>query len=247
MGNITVAAVILGKKKMRTPVNLLLLNLAFADLAFLWLGVSFITYHFAAASWMLGDVMCKMSHYVLDVTCYVVVYTLIIIAAVRYVLVVRWRQMASQVTCRVALAAIVCIWLVSLGANVPVLALFQLKIFPSLEMYNAGTVRVGIGTAATSEEYTSDPTPPYLYCAMSSVEQGQRLNFIFFAFAYALPLFVICCLYCFITRYIRAHHQDSAYHHVDDTVSTDRHGAIRKRHLHAVIVYFTQCYEMYNK
>lgn len=232
VGNVTVVAVILIKKKMRTPVNLLLLNLALADLAFLWLGVPFVTYHFTAEGWFLGDFMCKMSHYVLDFTGYVVIYTLVVIAATRYVMVVHWRKMGAHVTYHVAFATIGCVWLVSLCANIPVLQLYQLKTFtnPCSESLAQLRNESSVGHSSDGESNVT----PYQYCGMGSLDAGRRINYVYFACAYALPLWLIAGLYCLITQYIHRHHHDSAYQHVGDNQSTEHKGVTRKKHLHAV-------------
>jgi len=73
---------------MRTTVNLLLLNLAVSDVLFLVVAVPFMAYHYAADNWLIGDVACKLSHFVLYVTVYVTVYTLVAIAVVRLVSIV---------------------------------------------------------------------------------------------------------------------------------------------------------------
>jgi allatostatin receptor len=83
VGNLIVVYVTLARRKMRTTVNLLLLNLAASDLIFLMVCVPFMAYHFAADNWLVGDAACKLSQYVLFVTVYVTVYTLVAIAVDR--------------------------------------------------------------------------------------------------------------------------------------------------------------------
>lgn len=43
---------------------------------------------YAAASWPLGDAACRVANYLLYVTVYVTVYTLVAVSALRYIVVV---------------------------------------------------------------------------------------------------------------------------------------------------------------
>lgn len=45
--------------------------------------VPFIAYHYAADNWTIGGVACKLSQYLIYVTTYVTVYTLVAVAVVR--------------------------------------------------------------------------------------------------------------------------------------------------------------------
>ena len=84
VGNLLVVGVTLSRHKMWTTVNLLLLNLAVTDVIFVLVCVPFMAYHYAADNWLMGDVVCKLSHFFLYVTVYVTVYTLVAIAVIRY-------------------------------------------------------------------------------------------------------------------------------------------------------------------
>lgn len=83
-GNLLVIYVIFSRRQMRTVTNLLLLNLAFADLTFLLICPPFTAYSFATMRWPFGNVVCKMMHYLLNVTVYVTIYTLVLISVIRY-------------------------------------------------------------------------------------------------------------------------------------------------------------------
>jgi len=74
LGNALVVYVTLACRAMRTTVNLLLLNLAASDVLFLLVAVPFMAYHYAADNWLMGDVACKLSQFVLYATVYVTVY-----------------------------------------------------------------------------------------------------------------------------------------------------------------------------
>jgi len=85
VGNSLVVGVTLSRPKIRSStVGLLLLNLAASDLLFLIVCVPFMTYHYVADTWRLGEVTCKLAQYTLYVTVYVTVYTLVAIAVLRW-------------------------------------------------------------------------------------------------------------------------------------------------------------------
>jgi len=54
-----------------------------SDLIFSVVCVPFIAYHYAADNWTIGIVTCKLSQYLIYVTTYVTVYTLVAVAVVR--------------------------------------------------------------------------------------------------------------------------------------------------------------------
>ena len=68
---------------MSTATNLLLLNLAVADISFLLVCGPFTACKYAAPSWRFGDFACKLWQYTLYWTTYVTVYTLVSISAIR--------------------------------------------------------------------------------------------------------------------------------------------------------------------
>jgi len=68
VGNLVVVAVIVTRRsRRRSPTNVLLLNLAVADLAFLVVCVPFTGVKYAATSWPLGDTACRVGNYLLHV------------------------------------------------------------------------------------------------------------------------------------------------------------------------------------
>jgi len=77
-GNTLVIVVIVTRVRMRTVTNILLLNLAVADLGFVLVIPPFTAYEYVAgelptSSWALGSTMCKLLHYLVNVTAYVTV------------------------------------------------------------------------------------------------------------------------------------------------------------------------------
>jgi len=119
-GNLYVVMVILTRRsRRRSPTNILLLNLAVADLAFLVVCVPFTAVKYAAASWPLGDATCRVVNYLLFVTIYVTVYTLVAVSVLRYVVIVcstsRLASIIHRPTPAIVVSAV--IWGLSLVGN----------------------------------------------------------------------------------------------------------------------------------
>ena len=179
-GNSLVIYVILSRHQMRTVINLMLLNLAIADLSFVLIVPPFTAYHFAASSWPFGDLLCKLMHYSVNLTAYVTVYTLVMIAVIRYMTVVRSVQTMRIRTRRNIVLAIVAIWAVMLVVNLPILTSYGVKVH--------------------AEGYTE--------CDHGGPEIGKRIFATFFVFAYILPLAIIAVFSLCILRHIT--HQKTA-------------------------------------
>ena len=167
-GNLLVVYVIVSKPTMRTYNNLLLLNLALADISFLLICVPFTAYKYAASTFPFGDPVCKVVKYFLYVTCYVTIWTLVSISGLRFLTVV-----CSTSTQRLRTKAnvgifIFIIWVIMLAVNVPIILVHRVN-----EMFG------------------------FRYCGMDPDSVGP-VFVTFFVFAYALPLFLICFLYLLI-------------------------------------------------
>lgn len=185
IGNALVVYVTLTCHAMKTTVNLLLLNLAFSDVLFLVVAVPFIAYHYAADNWLIGDVACKLSHFVLYATVYVTVYTLVAIAVVRFVSVVRSSPRPMPAPGKVALV-VVGVWIAMLTVNSPLLAIYRVKAFS-----------------------LSPDSVPYHFCGLGDHRRyGPPLFISFFTFTYIVPLTIIATMYLLIVRYLvaRRHH-----------------------------------------
>lgn len=126
-GNLLVIYVILTKEGMRTVTNLLLLNLAVADLCFVVVIPPFTAYQFINSSWPFGSVECRLMHYLVNVTAYVTVYTLVLIAVVRYLTIVHGTSTVRVRTRANVVVMIVSIWIVMLLVNGPVLTCYEVR------------------------------------------------------------------------------------------------------------------------
>jgi allatostatin receptor len=175
-GNSLVIYVVCTKHKLRSMTNLLLLNLAVADLSFVLICPPFTAYQFATLHWpfegALGDALCKTMHYLLNVTAYVTIYTLVLIAALRYATIVHHETNNRRTRRIVVTTLVVGIWVVMLLVNLPILFSYGVQINPY-----------------------GEPD-----CENYGRHVGQALYATFFVFAYLLPLSIICGLYIAIQR-----------------------------------------------
>lgn len=221
IGNSLVVWVTLTQQRMRTTVNLFLLNLAFSDLTFLVVCVPFMTYHFAADNWLIGDAVCKLHQYILYVTVYVTVYTLVSISVARFLHVVcahrevRMRQFIS--------GAVIAIWATMLSANVPIIVIHRVK-------------NVSFGDAAA-----------YYYCGMENpLVNGRRLFVSFFVLTYVAPLATIATMYVLILRYLDHKQRRSSLRQQRKTTEagdgTSRRNSYATRISLAIVVVFGACW-----
>ena len=75
---------------------------------------------FSASTWPFGNAVCKLMHYLVNVTAYVTVYTLVLISVIRYMTIVHSVATAPYRTKNRVVAMIVGIWAVMLAVNVPI-------------------------------------------------------------------------------------------------------------------------------
>ncbi|KAK2141589.1 hypothetical protein LSH36_1073g00035 [Paralvinella palmiformis] len=179
IGNTLVIYVILSKQKMRTVTNLLLLNLAIADLSFVTICPPFTAYQFATYQWPFGNVACKLMHYLLNVTAYVTVYTLVLISVIRYMTIVHNTRTIRFRTRTNIVLMIIAIWACMCAVNIPILMSYGVQLL------------------------NPDDPSKGIICENWGIEVGQRLYATFFCFAYILPLAMVAKFSIFILRHIK--------------------------------------------
>lgn len=226
IGNFLVIVVTLTQRKMQSTVNLLLLNLALSDLTFLIVCIPFNAYHYSADNWLIGDAACKISQFLLYVTVYVNVYTLVCISILRFQHIVCSRGGSSVVQSKPRVGLLVCtIWAVMLTSNVPILLIYRVKHFPSMEVGD-----------------------PYYYCGVDEPAiHGRRLFLSFFVLTYIAPLTTISTMYLLILRYLNAKkacfRQSAAAAAVDTNPRcAERRTSYASRISMAIIVVFGLCW-----
>ena len=176
IGNSLVLYVILSKQNMRTVTNLLLMNLAIADLSFVCVCPPFTAYQMAFSRWPFGQLACKLMHDLINVTAYVTVYTLVAISVLRYMTIVHNSETRHLRTRKNVVITIIAMWLVFLILNIPVTLSYHLE----------------------DTGYEDD-----VICDIINMQSGKRIFGTFFFFAYLLPLGVIGVFSICILRHIQ--------------------------------------------
>lgn len=85
VGNSLVVVVVAANPGMRSTTNILIINLAVADLLFVIFCIPFTAADFVLPYWPFGNVWCKMVQYLIIVTAYASVYTLVLMSLDRLV------------------------------------------------------------------------------------------------------------------------------------------------------------------
>ena len=88
IGNTLVIIVVLTNPQMRSTTNVLILNLAVADLLFVIFCIPFTATDYVINEWRFGLVVCKSVQYLIYTTSYVSIYTLILMTIDRFLAVV---------------------------------------------------------------------------------------------------------------------------------------------------------------
>ncbi|XP_065217996.1 allatostatin-A receptor-like [Planococcus citri] len=181
IGNSMVVIVVAFNQQMRSTTNLLIINLAVADLLFIIFCVPFTATDYVLPFWPFGDLWCKGVQYLIVVTAYASVYTLVLMSLDRFLAVVHPIASMYVRTEKNANTAIVIIWAVILILAVPVL-------------YRHGEVTY----TYSSKEHT--------VCVFLDQDPISRpdgysqpvYQIFFFLTSYAIPLALICGLYLFM-------------------------------------------------
>ncbi|XP_025193230.1 allatostatin-A receptor-like [Melanaphis sacchari] len=178
LGNLLVVIVVMANQQMRSTTNLLIINLALADLLFIVFCVPFTAVDYMLPYWPFGDVWCKMVQYLIVVTAYASVYTLVLMSLDRFLAVVHPIASIYVRTERNASSAILVTWVLIVLLALPVLA-------------RHGEVTYTF----SSTEHTA--------CIFLDRDQKTRpdgynkpaYQIFFFLTSYAIPLAIICILY----------------------------------------------------
>ena len=174
-GNLFVIIVVLSNRLMRNTTNILIINLAVADLLFIVMCVPFTAVSYAITVWPFGSVFCKIYQYALNVTAYASVYTLVLMSVDRYLAVVHAISSMAYRNERNAYVVIGILWATIMAMNVPVL----------YDHEHVSYTYIGeLRSACLNLKIYHD-----------SQVQGRIFYGCFFAFGYVLPLTTVCVLY----------------------------------------------------
>jgi allatostatin A receptor len=177
IGNALVVVVVSANKQMRSTTNLLIINLAIADLLFIIFCVPFTASDYVLTYWPFGDVWCRIVQYLIVVTAHASVYTLVFMSLDRFLAVVHPIKSMSVRTEHHALMAIGVLWVVIVVSAVPV-------------YYTHG------------ERHYDFFNEEHIVCIFLNEEyQWAVFQISFFVTSFVLPLALICGLYlCILKR-----------------------------------------------
>ncbi|KAK8783261.1 allatostatin-A receptor-like [Amblyomma americanum] len=142
-GNALVVVVVLCNPQMRSTTNILIINLAMADLLFIVFCVPFTGWDYTLNYWPFGDVWCRIVQYLVIVCAYASIYTLVLMSLDRFLAVVHPITSMSIRTERNAYLAILLTWVVILLACIP--ALFAHGMLILNDSFSSCTFRVDLG------------------------------------------------------------------------------------------------------
>lgn len=180
-GNALVVLVVAVNQQMRSTTNFLIINLAVADLLFIVFCVPFTATDYVLPFWPFGEIWCKIVQYLIVVTAYASVYTLVLMSLDRFLAVVHPIASMSIRTERNAITAIAVTWVVILIASVPVY----------------------LSHGEVTYTYSSAEHTACVFLEADLVNRPDGYNkpvfqIIFFATSYVTPLALICVLYLWL-------------------------------------------------
>lgn len=179
LGNLLVIVVIIKNEKMRSTTNILILNLAIADLCFIIFCVPFTATAYATPTWPFGKIWCKVVQYLMYVCAYASVYTLVVMSLDRYMAVVHPISSMSYRTQKNTVWILLALWGIVLLGHVPLLLHHDV-----VSYHYYGETR----SACLNAKTVSDASAAKMFYGS------------FFAFGYVLPLSLICVLYGFMLK-----------------------------------------------
>lgn len=184
-GNLLVVIVVVSSRQMRNTTNVLIVNLALADLIFIVVCVPFTAIGYATPVWPFGNAWCKIYQYVIHVTVYASVYTLVLMSLDRYLAVVHPIQSLTLRTVRNASLIAGLAWVLILSLNYPVLVEHQ-----AIEYRFYGQLRSACMNALIYQDENEE------FDAQKSEDYRARIYYAcFFAFAFVVPLTIVSVLY----------------------------------------------------
>ncbi|XP_043514308.1 allatostatin-A receptor-like isoform X1 [Frieseomelitta varia] len=178
VGNSLVVIVVAANPGMRSTTNILIINLAVADLLFVIFCIPFTATDFVLPFWPFGNFWCKMVQYLIIVTAYASVYTLVLMSLDRYLAVVHPISSMSWRTENHAIIAICIAWALIFAISTP--AFFVHGEFQDMD-------------DSSSENLTA--------CRILPQYNWPLFQMSFFLMSYLLPLMLICFFYiCMLIR-----------------------------------------------
>jgi len=132
-GNTVIGIIVYKTKTMRKPINILIVNMAMSDLLFPIFLIPLDIKLLYTYSWLiggpLGQVLCKLVTFSLDVSIYVSVQSLVLIAVDRFGAVV-FPIRSPLISLKLCPFFILATWIVAMAINSPVLLIYKLVELP---------------------------------------------------------------------------------------------------------------------
>lgn len=120
VGNLLVILVVVFNNNMRSTTNLMIVNLAAADLLFVILCIPFTAADYVTDYWPFGRFWCRSVQYLIVVTAFASIYTLVLMSIDRFLAVVHPIRSRMMRTENITMVAIVTLWAVVLVVSAPV-------------------------------------------------------------------------------------------------------------------------------
>lgn len=118
VGNLLVVITVVCNVQMRNTTNLLIFNLSFADLLFICFCIPFTAVDYSFGLWPFGEAWCSCVQYLIVVTAYISIYTLVLMSMDRFLAVC---YPVSRIRNeRNTLISIAVLWITILVINLPV-------------------------------------------------------------------------------------------------------------------------------
>lgn len=186
LGNNLVILVVTFNKQMRNTTNLLILNLAVADVLFIVCCVPFTATSYALPhNWPFGDVWCRMVQYLIYSLALVSIYTLVLMSLDRFLAVVyalesmTWR---TEENCKIAIAVT---WIICAFFCIPLI-------------FSHGEVVPAEGLSYCG--FMNNQTIPFLPEDWDMRWNSAAFTIAFFNGGYVFPLLLICGMYSVMLR-----------------------------------------------
>lgn len=176
-GNSLLIAMVIGKRSMRTVINIFGVSLALADLLVIFFCIPFTLLEQATEDWILGRFMCKTLNYITTVSVISSILTITTIAFERYNAICHPLRSRMIHTPRRAFMCSVITWGCSLLFNVPLFFLIDITYY---------------------QHPFQDIT--YEFCEWTDVKQEKRMSLLYALVLYFGPLLLVCALYARIVQ-----------------------------------------------
>lgn len=193
VGNLLVLLTILLQKQMRNTTNILILNLAIADLGLILLCVPFTGLNYVSSIWYFGDIWCRIVQYTSNVTAYVSILLLVSMSVDRYLAIVQSFKANIYRTPRNAINTVAILWIVILLLNVPHLFLWTNYKYSLSATENRTVCILKYNIIVSQADYYNSTNEMHV---VEDAELKIRIYYtIFFVFAYLLPFITLFILY----------------------------------------------------